>query len=132
MTAPFIYLGTYEVNEGRFDDARDALKEHSEFIEANEPRMISFNVYGDQDGGTVSIVQVHTDSSSMDFHMRLVAEHIKSALGDYLGPAVDTQILGEGPETVDTIRSFSSPDHVVTVAPEHIAGFTRTTVRDRH
>lgn len=129
MTAPFIYLGTYEVNEGRFDDARDSLREHSEFIEANEPRMISFNVYGDEDGGTVSIVQVHTDASSMDFHMRLVAEHISSALGDYLGSAVDTQIFGNGQETVDTIRSFAGPDDEVTVAPEHIAGFTRTTVR---
>jgi hypothetical protein len=129
MSAPFIYVGTYQVSEGRFDDARKSLAEHSEFIEANEPRMISFNVYGDEHGGTVSIVQVHADSSSMDFHMKLVAEHISSALGDYLGSAVDTQIFGEGPQTVETIRSFGNLDDVVTVAPEHIAGFTRTTVR---
>jgi len=129
MSAPFIYIGTYEVRQGRFDDARKSLAEHAEFIEANEPHMISFNVYGDEDAGTISIVQVHTDSSSMDFHMKLVAEHINSALGDYLGSAVDTQILGEGPSTVDTIRSFGNPDDVVKVAPEHIAGFTRTTVR---
>lgn len=129
MSAPFIYTSTYEVREGRFDDARKSLAEHAEFIEANEPHMISFNVYGDEDASTISIVQVHTDSSSMDFHMKLVAEHISSALGDYLGSAVDTQILGEGRSTVDTIRSFGAPDDVVKVAPEHIAGFTRTTVR---
>lgn len=129
MTAPFIYVGTYEVSEGRFDDARHSLAEHADFIEANEPRMISFNVYGDEDGGTVSIVQVHADSSSMDFHMKLVAEHISSALGDYLGSVVDTRIFGEGPTTIATIRSFGESDDSVSVAPDHIAGFTRTTVR---
>lgn len=91
--------------------------------------MISFNVYADEDAGTVSIVQVHTDSSSMDFHMKLVAEHISSALGDYLVSAVDTNVFGEGPSTVDTIGSFGTPEDLLTVAPEHIAGFTRTTVR---
>lgn len=130
MSAPFIHVGTYEVSEGRFDDARKSLTEHAEFIEANEPRMISFNVYGNEDAGTISIVQVHPDSSSMDFHMKLVAKHISSALGDYLGSAVDTQVFGEGPSTVDTIRSFGDPDDVLAIAPEHIGGFTRTTVRN--
>ena len=129
MTAPFVYIGTYEVNEGRFEDARKSLTEHTEFIEANEPRLISFNVYADEDAGLVSIVQVHTDSSSMDYHMKLVAEHISAALGDYLGRTVDTRVFGDGPSTVDTIRSFGASDDLVTVAPEHVAGFTRTTVR---
>lgn len=129
MSVPFIYTSTYEVKEGRFDDARKSLAEHAEFIEANEPRMISFNVYADEEAATVSIVQVHVDSSSMDFHMKLVAEHISSALGDYLGSAVDTHVFGEGQSTVDTIRSFGTPDDLLSVAPEHIAGFTRTTVR---
>lgn len=130
MSAPFIYVATYEVLEGRFDDAVESLEEHAEFIEANEPRMISFNVYGNEEVGTVSIVQVHIDSSSMDFHMELVAQHISDALTDYLGSAVDTQIFGQGTSTVDTIRSFGGSDDDLTWAPEHVAGFTRTTVRN--
>ena len=42
----------------------------------------------------MSIVQVHRDPESMEFHMKLVAEHIKSALGDYLGEAVSTHVYG--------------------------------------
>ncbi len=79
MSAPFIYVGTYEVSEGRFDEARQSLAEAVEFIETNEPRMISFNIYGDEDAGTMSIIQVHADSASMDFHMKLVAEHVGGA-----------------------------------------------------
>ncbi len=126
MSAPFIYVGTYEVVGGRLDDARKSLAEHAEFVEANEPRLISFNFYLDTESNTVTIVQVHPDSASMDFHMQLVAEHIASALGDYLGAPVSTLVCGDGRETVDTIRSFN-PDQPVTVAEEHIAGFTRTT-----
>ena len=129
MSAPFIYVGTYEVSEELFDEARQSLAEAVEFIEANEPRMISFNIYGNEDAGTISIVQVHPDSASMEFHMKLVAEHISSALEPYLGSAVVAQVFGEGPSTVDTILSFADPDAELAVAPEHIGGFTRTTVR---
>ena len=126
MTAPFIYISTYEVAEGRLDDARRSLAEHAEFVEANEPRLIAFHFYLDPEASTVSIVQVHPDSASMDFHMQLIAQHISSALGDYLGAPVSTLVCGQGKETVETIRSFS-PDQPVTVAEEHVAGFTRTT-----
>ena len=126
MPAPFIYVSTYEVAEGRLDDARKSLAEHAEFVEANEPRLISFNFYLDPESRTVTIVQVHPDSASMDFHMQLIAEHITSALGDYLGAPVRALVCGQGNETVDVIRSFS-PDEPVSVAAEHIAGFTRTT-----
>lgn len=126
MSAPFIYIGTYEVAEGRLDDARKSLAEHAEFVEANEPRLISFNFYLDRESSTVTIVQVHPDSASMDFHMQLIAEHITSALGDYLGAPVSTLVCGRGKETVETIRSFS-PNQPVSVADEHVAGFTRTT-----
>jgi quinol monooxygenase YgiN len=126
MPAPFIYIGTYEVAEGRLDDAKKSLAEHAEFVEANEPRLISFHFYLDHDARTVTMLQVHPDSASMDFHMQLIAEHITSALGDYLGAPVRTLVCGQGKETVDTIRSFS-PEAPVSVATEHIAGFTRTT-----
>ncbi len=126
MPAPFIFISTYEVVEGRLDDAKKSLAEHAEFVEANEPRLVSFNFYLDAESNTVTIVQVHPDSASMDFHMQLIAEHITSALGDYLGAPVSTLVCGQGKETVDTIRSFS-PGRPVTVAEEHIAGFTRTT-----
>lgn len=126
MTAPFIFISTYEVAEGRLDDARRSLAEHAEFVEANEPRLISFHFYLDAESSTLTIVQVHPDAASMDFHMQLVAQHISSALGDYLGAPVGTLVCGEGKDTVETIRSFS-PDKPVSVADEHVAGFTRTT-----
>ena len=124
MAAPFIFTGTYEVHEGRFEDARKKLTEHADFVEANEPRLVAFHVFTDEDAGTVSIVQVHRDPESMEFHMKLSAEHIQSALGDYLGETVSTHLYGgAGSGIVDTIRQYDPGVNVVT---EHLAGFTRT------
>lgn len=126
MPAPFVYIARYEVTEGKLDHAKKSLAEHAEFVEANEPRLISFHFYLDRETETVTIVQVHPDSASMDFHMQLIAEHITSALGDFLGAPVTTLVCGRGKDTIDTIRAFS-PNTAVAVAEEHIAGFTRTT-----
>ncbi len=125
MSAPFIFMGSYEVREGRFEDARKKLSEHAEFIEANEPRLVAFHVFTDEDAGIVSIVQVHRDPESMQFHMRLSADHIQAALTDYLGEPVSTHVYGgAGSDIVDTIREYDPSAHVVT---GHLAGFTRTT-----
>lgn len=125
MSAPFIYTSTYEVRDGRFEDARKNLAEHGEFIEANEPRLVAFHVFADEDAGTISIVQVHRDPESMQFHMKLVAEHIQSALTDYLGETRSTHVYGgAGSDIVDTIRQYDPKAEVVT---EHLVGFTRTT-----
>jgi quinol monooxygenase YgiN len=125
MSTEFIYTGTYRVREGRFEDARKKLAEHTEFIEANEPRLIAFHFFTDEAAETVSCVQVHRDPESMEFHLKLSAEHINSALNDYLGETVSTYVYGgAGAPIVDTIRQYD-PD--TTVVTEHLAGFTRTT-----
>jgi quinol monooxygenase YgiN len=125
MSTEFIYTGTYQVRAGRFEDARKKLSEHTDFVEANEPRLIAFHVFTDEAAGRVSIVQVHRDPESMEFHMKLVAEHIESALDDYLGESVSTHVYGgAGAPIVNMIRQYD-PD--TTVVTEHLAGFTRTT-----
>lgn len=125
MSTAFIFTGTYQVRDGRLEDARKKLAEHAEFIEANEPRLVAFHVFTDEAAQTVSIVQVHRDPESMEFHLKLVAEHIDSALNDYLGETVSTHVYGgAGAPIVDVIRQY---DPNATVVTEHLAGFTRTT-----
>ena len=124
MSTELIYTGTYRVRDGRLEDALKKLTEHTEFVEVNEPRLVAFHVFTDEAAGTVSVVQLHRDPESMEFHMRLVAEHIQSALGDYLGETVSTHVYGgAGAPIVDVIREHDPSAEVVT---QHVAGFTRT------
>jgi hypothetical protein len=44
----------------------------SRFIDANEPRLIAFNEYVNEDHSEVTVVQVHPDAASLEFHMGII------------------------------------------------------------
>jgi hypothetical protein len=126
MSGPLIYVGTYTVKPGNEAAAGRRLTELVEFVETNEPRMIAFNTYLDRDGKTVSIIQVHPDSASMEFHMQVNVKHFATAF-DWL----DTSMSGQyfGPISDQLAAELAKWDEAFTHLPVHVAGFTRTTVR---
>jgi len=126
MGEPFVYVGTWTIKPGKFEEARKWLAEHVEFVETNEPRLIAFHVYFDQTGGTASVVQVHPDSASMEFHMQLVSEHMGGAF-DYIDAILSEQYYGPISESLaQTLAAWEAPGVAVTRMPVHEAGFTRS------
>ena len=79
MSGPLINVFTYTIKPGKQEEARKRIAELVDFVETNEPRMIAFHAYLDQDGKSLSIVQVHPDSASMEFHMQVNAKHFATA-----------------------------------------------------
>lgn len=69
MSDAILYIDTSRVRGGKMDELRPAIDELIEFVEANEPRAISYNVYLEEERMTV--VQVHPDSASLEFHMEV-------------------------------------------------------------
>jgi hypothetical protein len=65
MTGPFIFIATNRLKEGKLDAERKRVPGLSDFIEANEPRLIAFNEYANDDGTEVGVVQVHPDTNSL-------------------------------------------------------------------
>jgi quinol monooxygenase YgiN len=126
MPGPLIYVGHYTIKPGNQEDARRRLAELVDFVETNEPRMIAFHAYLDRDSNTVSIVQVHPDSASMEFHMQVNAKHFATSF-DWL----DTSMSGQyfGPISEALAAELAKWDEASTHLPVHAAGFTRTTVR---
>ena len=74
MTGPFIFIATNRLKEGKLDREKKRLPGLIDFIQANEPRLIAFNEYANEEGTEVAVVQVHPDADSMDFHMNVIAE----------------------------------------------------------
>jgi hypothetical protein len=125
MSGPLIYVGTYTVRPGEEQGARGRLVELVDFVETNEPRMIGFNTYLDRDATTLSVVQVHPDSASMEFHMQVNAKHFATAF-DWLDSMSD-QYFGHISDALAAELAKWQEAH--THLPVHVAGFTRTTVR---
>lgn len=125
MTQPFIFIATYEIKEGKRDDFARYWREFVEFVEASEPRLIAFNAYVNDEGNEVAIVQVHPDVDSMEFHTKLIREHVEHAAWEFLGESVSTHVYGAVSDSaLETMRQLGSSGFKV--KPHGIGGFTRS------
>ena len=71
MSGPIIALDRSDIQEGKLDELKAGMDKLADFVEVNEARPISYNVYFDDDGTHMSVLQEHPDSASMELHMRL-------------------------------------------------------------
>jgi quinol monooxygenase YgiN len=69
MSEPLISLDTSLIRDGRLDELKEAVAELVEFVRSNEPRAIAYEIYFDEAGSRMTVVQVHPDSASMEYHM---------------------------------------------------------------
>jgi len=69
MSEPIISLDTSLIRVGRLDELKRAVAELVEFVRSNEPRPIVYEVYVDDTESRMTVVQVHPDSASMEYHM---------------------------------------------------------------
>ena len=127
--APLIYVGTTRIKPGKLAALRKQLSELVDFVETNEPRMIAFHLYLDEPGEKLTIVQVHPDSASMEFHLQVAAKHFATAF-DFLESIVSEQYFGAMSDGLAAeLAKWDDPAVVVTRVPVHEGGFTRTSVR---
>ena len=97
-------------------------------MEAKEPRLLAYNVYFSDDGARMTVVHVHPDSASVEYHME-VAGPIFRQLVELVTLSL-IQIYGEPSEKLlkqshEKVRLLGRDD--VTVDALH-AGFTRFAV----
>ena len=129
MAGQFIYVGTTKIKPGKLEDARNNLAQLIDFVETNEPRMIAFHCFLDEEGSTLTVVQVHPDSASMEFHMQVNAKHFATSF-DFLETVVSEQYYGAISDALAAeLAKWDDPAVAVTRMPVHEGGFTRTNVR---
>jgi hypothetical protein len=69
MSDSILYVDTSEVREGALEEVKCAIRDLIGFIEENEPRLIAYNVYFSADGTKMTVVSVHPDSASLQYHL---------------------------------------------------------------
>ncbi len=129
MSGAFVYIGTTTIKPGKGEEVRKHLAELVDFVETNEPRMIAFHAYLDEEGTRLTIVQVHPDSASMEFHMQVNAKHFATAF-ELLESVVSEQYYGPISDALGAeLAKWEDPSVQVTRMPVHEGGFTRSHVR---
>jgi quinol monooxygenase YgiN len=126
MAEPFIFIGTHRIREGKLDEFKKQFAELVDVVEANEPRMIAFNGYVNEDETEANVVQVHPDADSMLLHMQVAREHITRGTEELLDTK-DIQIYGTPNDAVmGMIEELSRSGVPLIVKPNHLGGFTRS------
>jgi hypothetical protein len=126
MSGPFIFIATNKLKPGKLEDERRRAIELSDFIAANEPRLLAFNEYADESGTEVDVVQVHPDAESMQFHIGVVREQAARAYAETLEATTAIQVFGRPDEAIlQMLRQQAGTGVELRVKPDRLAGFTR-------
>ena len=121
MSEPIVYIDSSEIREGKLEELKTAMNRLVEFVEANEPQLIAYNVYFKEDGTRMTVFHVHPDSASLEFHMKVAgplfpkfAEFIRLLTIDVYGKPSDdlveqmrqkAQMLGNGTVLVHELHA---------------------------
>jgi hypothetical protein len=71
MSGSIVYVDRSEIVEGRLGELTDRMGELVALIEANEPRLIAYNAYLNEDQTEISVVHIHRDVASMVTHFKV-------------------------------------------------------------
>jgi hypothetical protein len=126
VSGPFIFIATNRLKPGKLGDERVRVPGLVEFVEANEPRLLAFNEYADEEGTEVAVVQVHPDADSMAFHMEVVAERAAAAYAETVEATTGIEVFGAPSDAVlETLRRQAGAGVPLRVKPLHLGGFVR-------
>ncbi len=81
MPDAIVYVDTAEVREGALAKLKEGMKELVAFAQANEPRLLAYNVYFSEDGTRMTVVHVHPDSASLEYHIEVAGPFFRRFVG---------------------------------------------------
>jgi hypothetical protein len=71
MAGPIVYIDRSDVTPGSLADLQAAVSDLVTFVDAREPRLISYGFYIDDVASTMTVVAVHPDSASLEYHLSI-------------------------------------------------------------
>lgn len=98
MPQPIVYVDTSAIRDGRLQELEGAMKHLAAFVEANVPQLISYGFFLDDDRTKMTVVAVHPDSASLQYHMDVGAAEFRK-FGDLID-LVSIDVYGAVTEAV--------------------------------
>jgi hypothetical protein len=80
MSQHVVFVGTYEIPDGKLDEWKAAIQDMTEFVRENEPRLLRFNSYANPEGTEATTIQVHPDSASLEHHLEVAGSRVRSGV----------------------------------------------------
>ncbi len=68
-SGPIVYIDHSDIRQGSLEELKAGVRRLVEFVEAREPRLITYGFYIDDDAMKMTVVAVHPDPASLELHM---------------------------------------------------------------
>ena len=78
MAEQLIFIGTYAIPEGKYDEFNAGNSAMADYVKENEPRLVSWHTYINKERTLATTMMVHPDSESLEYHMQVAASKIQS------------------------------------------------------
>jgi hypothetical protein len=69
MSEPIVYIDHSDIREGKLADVRAGIQELVDFVDTNEPRLLAYGFYIDEERLRMTLIAIHPDSSSLELHL---------------------------------------------------------------
>lgn len=113
-----VYVDRFQVREGALEDFTRYATNLAEFVERNEPGVLSFNFFISDDGANGTAAFVFSDADALDKHMELASSRFQE--GYELLSDTEIELLGRPSEqVVQMAASFNA------TVKRKLAGFSR-------
>jgi hypothetical protein len=69
MSSPILVVDSSEIRAGKLGEVKAGVEELVAFVEANEAEPLAYDIYFDEAGKLMTVVQIHPDSASLERHL---------------------------------------------------------------
>lgn len=66
-----VYIDRSVVRDGKVDELKSAMTDLVDFVEANEPEILAYDVYFNTDEDRMTVVHMHADQATLEYHMEV-------------------------------------------------------------
>ena len=77
MAQPIVYIDSSAIRNGKLEEVTAAMKGLASFVETNVPQLISYGFFLTDDRTRMTVVTVHRDSASLQFHLDVGASEFR-------------------------------------------------------
>ena len=120
MSEVIVYVDQSRVLPGKLAELKVVMQELVEFVAANEPRILTYGVYFSPDGTRMTVLHIHSDPASLEFHMQVGGPEFPKA-----APFIELETIDvygrPGDEIVEQLKAKAA-----------MLGNGRVTVHEQH
>lgn len=131
MDEPVVYVSSWRIKEGRFEDYQRFYDQLWKTLDREEPDVVAFLAYANEEQTEIVNVHVYPDLATLDRHMQVLGQRMKlfpddlTAVMQFMEP-LGVQVLGRpsGP-AAEMDRGLRDADVPFTDRPRYVGGFIR-------